>query len=156
MKNKSLLLAACLVSILSLGCKGQKGDPGQAGGGRIVATLNCAGHIHDANGSIPELENLYIEYNAVLTAGGDVYASANISDETNQASATNFYAAGQNGSSTATVEITDDYIRPANGGYWNISLNRTTLITSVVYRDDDLSGPVNMTFTPSACTVGNY
>ncbi len=148
----SLLLAAFVCA--SLGCqqKGEQGPPGKSGGGKIVSTMNCSGVVSGA--SIATLNGLSIDYNAVLTSGGDVYASANIVDNATQVSGTAFYANGEAGASTAEVLITDDYYGSANGGYWSISLNRTTMQTTIIYTDT-VSNPA-MTFSPSACTVTNF
>ena len=156
MKNMKLLGALLVMSSLSVGCQGKKGDRGSDGGGRVIATLNCAGPISGLSGGAAPLNGINIEYNAVLTAGGDVYATANIVDEATQTSGTKFYAAGENGSATAEVDITADYIGPVNGGNWSVSLDRNTLVTSIVYDDVNLSSNVNLTFTPSACTVNNF
>ena len=145
----SVLLGAFVLA--SLGCqKGEQGPAGASGGGRIVSTMNCAGVI--SGSIIAALNGLSIEYNAVLTSGGDVYATANIVDNAIQISGTAFYAAGESGANTASVLITDDYYGSVNGGYWSISLNRSTMQTSIVYNDTVSD---SFTFTSSACTVAN-
>lgn len=152
LKYASVLALVLILS--SVGCaKGPKGDAGISG--RVVATMNCSGVI---GSSAPvALQGLEVEYDAVLTATGDVYATASIIDEVAQISNTAFYASGQAGAQTASVMVVADFAGSANGGWWNVSLNRSTLVTSVVYTDSDLfSSPVNMTFTPSACTVQSW
>jgi hypothetical protein len=153
MKN-TLVLALILSSAITMGCQGKKGDSGAPGASsRITSTMNCAGTISGSNAS---LSGLQIVYNAVLTSNGDVYATAAVVNETTQASGTQFYAAGESGSNTAEVEITDDYVGTPNGAIWDISLNRQTLVTTVQYDDPSLANVIQLTFDPSACTVHNF
>jgi hypothetical protein len=150
MKNTvifGLFVLACMT-----GCKGPKGPAGAPGGGRVVSTIYCNGTVTGAGA----LNGLDIEYNAVLTSSGDVYATASIIDAAAQTSGTSFYAAAEPGSLSAEVEVTADYIGAANGGYWSVGLDRNTLITHITYDDPDLINVVDLTFTPSACTVGNF
>lgn len=168
---RSLKLSLAVAGILAMGTmgcvKGPKGDPGAPGvgiyddnnvGGKIISTINCDGDINAGPGIPFELVGLTVEYNAVLTAGNDVYATANIIDDEFQVSGTAFYASGQSGASKASVLITSDYVGSANGGFWEVSLNRDTLVTSVKYTDSSLGGasPVNMQFNAAACTVQNW
>lgn len=149
-------------TLASLGCSkgeaGPQGAPGASGAGKITSTMNCSGVVTGLSGGAAALNGLTIDYNAVLTSGGDVYATANVVDSSLQVSGTAFYAAGEIGSTTAEVLITNDYYGSLNGGYWSVSLNRSNMVTSIVYTDTSLGGqsPVNMTFTSSACTVANF
>jgi hypothetical protein len=155
--KKTVLTLVLSVLLTSLGCgKGPKGDPGAPGAGKVTATMNCSGVISGLSGASAALNGLTVEYNAVLTSGGDVYATAMVADEWAQVSGTTFYAAGESGSQTAQVLINADFHSTADGAYWNISLNRSTLVTSITYTDPSLGSVVNMHFTSSACTVGNW
>ena len=149
MKKLIALTAGLLVTLATTGCKGDRGDAGPAGGGRVVATIYCNG---DVISSVAALNGLGVEYNAVVTAGGDVYATASIIDDVEQTSGTSFYASAEAGVSGASVNVTADYVGTGNGGLWTITLNRNTLITSVVYDDINLPAPFSMNFTASACT----
>lgn len=154
MKNWMTLIFVLALSS-TLGCqKGPKGDPGLPGGGRIVATHNCSGTISGLSSGAAALNGLDVEYDAVLTAGGDIYATARIIDEFSQVSSTNFYAAGQAGATDAAVIVVGDYHSTANGGWWVVSLNRSTLVTSIEYTDSSLGfqSPVFLTFSSSACS----
>ncbi|MBX3017591.1 MAG: hypothetical protein KF767_06875 [Bdellovibrionaceae bacterium] len=149
------LSALSLISIMALasGCaKGDKGDPGDPGSGRIVSTINCGGNVA---GTSTTLDGIRVEYNAVLTSGGDVYVTGNIIDELSQVSGTEFYAAGQNGAATGKVLVTFDQRSPANGGTWELTLNRVTLETLAVYKDSGYADVV-IPFAASACTVMNW
>jgi hypothetical protein len=161
MKANIRIYILSLVSLVAIsGCvKGPKGDPGAPGGGRIISTINCGGTISGLVGAAgAALNGLEIEYDAVLTAGGDVYSTARVIDDLTQTTSTHFYARGQAGANDASVLIVADYDSPSNGGFWEISLDRNTLITYVDYTDSSLGveSPVNMSFTPSACTVQNW
>lgn len=147
-------LAMGLFALLMVGCmKGPKGEPGMPGAGKIISTLNCGGDITSGGGIPGALHGKRVEYDAVLTSGGDVYATAVIVDDYFQTSGTAFYAADQAGAQNALVLVSADYVSGSHGGLWKISLDRATLVTSIVYDDLDLGAPVKMTFTPSACTV---
>lgn len=150
-----LVFAATLV----FGCGG-KGEQGPAGkdGGRIVSSMYCQGTITGLGGAASALNGLKVEYNAVLTSSSDVYAAAHIIDSFSQVSGTTFYAAGEAGAATGAVVVTNDYHSTGNGGFWRISLNRATMVTSIVYTDSSLGAqsPLNLQFTAAACDVGNW
>ena len=147
-------LAMGLLLVSAIGCvKGPKGEPGVPGAGKIISALNCGGTISGVAGSASVLNGLEIEYDAVLTSGGDVYATAVIVDESYQASGTAFYAADQAGAQNALVLVTADYHNTSDSALWKISLDRATLITRIVYDDSSLGSPVEMTFNSAACTV---
>lgn len=152
MKTQSLkhisVLGLLSLALFATGCgkpeQGEKGERGQDGG-RIVSTINCFGKVSGAG----PLDGLKVEYNAVLTSSGDVYATAAVIDEAQQYSGTSFYSAGQTGSDTAKVVITADYVGAANGGTWDISLDRRTLQPTAQYIDPDFNK--TMVFAASAC-----
>lgn len=156
MKKLSLSGLFLMLALALAGCKGPKGDTGASGGGRVIATIYCAGTVSGMAGGAAPLNGLDVEYNAVLTAGGDVYATANIVDEASQVSGTAFYAAAEPGSATAEVPVTADYVGVYNGGFWRVSLNRNTLVTSVEYDDPSLASVATMAFTASSCTVSHF
>lgn len=148
---KSIITAVAAIALSA--CSGKTGAQGPAGvGSKITATMNCHGVITGLSGASSALNGLEIKYDAVLTNAGDVYASASVNDEIGQQSGTQFYAAGQVGANNAVVEIVADYHSTADAGVWNISLNRSTLITTVTYDDLSLPSPVSLNFTASACT----
>lgn len=144
------------------GAPGQTGAQGPAGSdgtdNRIVATINCDGQISGLAGAAgTALNGLWVEYNAALTASGDVYAAANVSAPSFQVGDSIYYAASQNGSATGSVIFTADFAT-SNYGWWNVSLNRSTLVVTAVYNDTDLGGqsPVTMNFNASACQSASY
>lgn len=157
-----------LMSVLSLvvmaafasGCgKGEPGKDGkdavvgQGSGGGVVSTINCKGVIPNT-ATYFGLRGLKIKYNAVLTENDDVYASASVTDEEFSFSATQFYAAGNAASGSALVQIGADYVGSANGGSWDVELDRSTMKVKVQYFDTD--GNYLTQFNPVACVVENF
>lgn len=164
MKNaviKNLIMASGL--ILLVGCGSGKTGPAGADGddgdsGRIVSSTNCSGTIFGLTGAAAALNDLEVAYTSVLTESGDVYTTAHIADDYAQVSGTAFYAQAQNGAATGKVEIIADRHGVDDQGTWEISLNRSSLITTVSYEDDSLNGgtPVVLNFTASACVQNNF
>jgi hypothetical protein len=142
------------------GCaRGKTGPAGADGAGKIVSTVNCSGTIFGLSGQAgTSLNGLRVEYQSVLTSGGDVYATANIADDFAQVSETAFYANEQTGADEATVELIGDYDQTDDGATWEVSLNRDTLITTVTYTDSSLGfqSPVVLNFTAAACSQHNW
>lgn len=152
----SAVLLLALAAMASGCAKGDKGEQGLPGAGRIVSTINCQGTVSGLGGASSVLNGLEVEYDAVLTSNGDVYATGTIIDDLQQVSGTSFFAAGQNGSQTARVFVTNDQHGTADGGLWQLSLDRVTLQPTVIYDDASLGGPVNLPFTPAACSLLNW
>ncbi|NCN39801.1 hypothetical protein GW916_00995 [bacterium] len=166
-KATSVVTLIASLLFLTAGCVGPKGDQGPPGApgattsditatsGKIVSTINCSGTV-SGTGYL-DLEGLGVEYDAVLTSSGDVYATAVVFDEGYQASGTSFYASKQAGAQTGLVLVNADYVGGQNGGIWKVSLNRDTLVTKAIYQDPSVvGGSVEMTFTPSSCTSQNW
>jgi uncharacterized lipoprotein YehR (DUF1307 family) len=161
-KTKIVFALLCVISLAA--CNSKSGATGPAGpqgpsgdGGKIVATMNCSGYITGLGGAAgTALNGLRVDYDAVLTGSGDVYATASVADDLAQVSGTAFYAAGQAGANSGAVEIIADYHNSLDGATWDISLNRTTLVTTVVYDDDSLAAPVSLNFTSAACSQSYF
>ncbi len=159
MKRQFLMLMTLAFAMTFLGCKGEDGAPGAPGGGRITSSIYCEGTISGLAGAAgTALNGLTVEYNAVLTSSGDVYATSNVIDDYMQVSGTAFYAAAEAGAATGAVLVTNDMHNTGDGGYFRVSLNRNTMVTTIVYTDDSLGGqsPVNLVFTSAACDIGNW
>lgn len=124
---------------------------------RFVAGIQCYGSVSGLTGAAgTALNGSEVYYKAVVTAAGDVMSTATVMPLNGafQVSGTNFYLQSQSGSATAPVVILADFAT-ANYGFWNISVNRSNLVTTAVYTDTTLAGqsPVTMTFLTSACTA---
>lgn len=157
------LIVALVFALGSLGCdqQTQQGPPGAPGvdGGKVKQSIYCEGTISGLAGNAgTALNGLQVEYNAVITTSGDVYVTGNVIDDYVQVSGSQFYAKLEAGSSTGEVLITNDMYGAGNGGFFKISLNRNTMVTSIVYTDSNLGGqsPVNLQFTAAACDIGNW
>lgn len=145
------------------GEKGEKGDQGSAGksgddghdgadgsDNHIVSSIHCGG-------SLQGTTSLSFSYSVALLASGDLFANGSIYDGNFEVSNTAFYAREQNGATTGGVIFNYDMATPSNGGYWKIELNRTTLVTTLTYTDDDVAGGKRFWYmTPDDCIVNKY
>ena len=127
---------------------------------RFVSGIVCLGAVSGVSGAAgTALNGVNVYYKAVLTAAGDVMSTASVTPAIGsfQVSGTDFWASSQSGASTAPVFITADFAT-SNWGWWNISLNRSTLVTTAVYTDSTLGAqsPVTITFLSSACTLLSF
>jgi hypothetical protein len=105
------------------------------------------------------LENtsLYFEYKATVFTDGSVLAHASIYGVAVEVTDSTFYDSSQNGASTGYVNIRYDVSGTDNGGDWKISVNRSTLVTTVLYEDTDLSGgSLTWTLASSNCTTNSF
>ncbi len=137
------------------GEKGDKGDPGTSGAdagdpSKVVRSIFCAGPLSGAP--------LTATYSAVIFANGNVMVVGAIRDDFREASYTSFYGPSQNGAANASVVVSWDVQGIANGAYFTLSLNRTTLVTSVVYYDVDLDagGVRSWSMTADKCVSNTY
>lgn len=126
------------------------GGNGINGGNKIVKSIYCSG---DLLGTV----NLSVTYQVDIFESGDLFAAASVYGPTVEISASIMYAKMQNGSDTAPVIFTYDCSGTSNGGWWEMWLNRTTLVSYVVYTDNDVTGGQSSWTMPSSeCTVNNY
>ena len=108
------------------------------------------------------LENtaLYFTYTAMVFSDSSVYAHASIYGVAYEIGASKFYDSSQNGASTAAVIFTYDVDGTNNGGWWQISVNRSTSAATIVYKESGLSGANATTWTlPSSssnCVLNSY
>jgi len=98
--------------------------------------------------------SLRFTYDAMLFSDGSVFVYGNIYASDQQIGGSTFYDSSQNGSSTAAINITADLLGTDNWGYWRISLNRSTLVVSIVNTDSDATGGSN-TWTLSSYSSNN-
>jgi hypothetical protein len=132
---------------------GEKGEAGEAGAdgtdNRIVSSIFCGGTLSGTS--------ISLKYAASLMASGDVFATASVSGGLNDISASAFYSAQQNGALDASVIVVSDYSGTANFGYWDIGLNRQTLVVTVTYNDVEVAGgQQSWQMTPDKCTVNDF
>jgi hypothetical protein len=95
----------------------------------------------------------------VQFSGGAVFASADVRDVALQSSNARIFAPAQVGWATAPVIVTFDVQSPANGGWWQLSLNRMTLVVTIEYNDVDLpdvGDKRSWIMTPDKCVSNTY
>jgi hypothetical protein len=115
---------------------------------KIVKSIFCTGDLSSSLTAMYEVE---------IFASGDLFATAGVYGVAFQIGASTMYSAGQVGAGTAAVLFTYDYAGTLNGGYWKMSLDRTTLVSTVEYNDVDVtSGKLIWTKPASECVVNNY
>ena len=96
-------------------------------------------------------------YRADQFISGNVFASGYIASLSSSASNAVFYAPAQNGFVTAPVIVVFDVQGAANTGFWQIQLNRSTLVVTITYNDVDVvGGTLSWVMTPDKCVVNNY
>lgn len=133
---------------------------------KIVKNIFCTGDITGilATNSTNPLQTFTVPalpltavYTADVFASGDIFAYASVYDTAKETGASVMYSASQTGAATASVVFTYDCIGPANGGYWEMYLNRVSLVSTLVYHDTDIQGG-SLTWTKSAsdCIINNY
>jgi hypothetical protein len=168
-KIKSIV--TIIVSILLLGCStGKEGSEGKAGkdgatgkdgsngkdgkngsngkdgtDNRIIASIHCSGKLQGWQ--------VNVMYDVSVLASGDVYAYAATSNSLQQIGASVFYSVKQVGANSAAVIFTDDYEKPSVASWWEVSLNRDTLITTVKYHS---STTTTWTMTSDKCIKNSY
>jgi hypothetical protein len=74
-----------------------------------------------------------------------VFASGSISASDIQASGAVLFSPQQRGYASAPVIVTFDVYMGANGGWWELALDRTTLVTTITYNDSEQPGASLMT-----------
>ena len=111
-------------------------------------------------GALLENTSLYFTYTAMVFSDSSVYAHASIYGVAYEIGASKFYDSSQNGASTASVIFTYDVDGTNNGGWWQISVNRSTSAATIVYKETGLSGANSTTWTlPSSssnCVLNSY
>jgi hypothetical protein len=151
MKIAALVAALVLaVGCGGVGATGPKGDPGTPGpANQITATLLCTGGLENTS--------LSFQYAVIPFSDGFVFASAIIRNGSTQASSSSFYSPQQNGWGTAPVTLTFDVIEPADGGWWELSTDRNTLVVTITLHDGPNKDSWRIwTIPPDKCTVNHY
>lgn len=123
-------------------CNGKDGTDN-----RIIGNIICTGQL----GTDP----FVFVYTFSVMASGDVFATANIAGSAYQIGSTAFYSSQQNGAATAAVGFLYDALGSANGGWWSVSINTSTLVVTVVYHDTDAIGGT-MTWTQPAANCQKF
>lgn len=137
------------------GAKGDKGDPGKDGlsvdGSKITGSIFCGGGFQGLQSS------LQFTYSAVQFANGNMFVSGSVSDGYVQTGNAAMFTSIQNGWVNGALTIQHDMLGPNVGGFWSLSLNRSSLVVSIQYFDSDLvGGSQAWEMLPSQCVVNTY
>lgn len=128
----------------------------------ISSSINCGVTISQAAATAKDLTipatGIALSYKASLTNYGDIFVTGAIANGSNQIGRDAVYANGQAGSDTGWVRVADDRYNTSSFGYWQIELNRDTLILTATYTDSELptTGTRVFTFVASSCTKESY
>jgi hypothetical protein len=132
------------------GTNGKDGAAGKDGvDNKMSASIHCSGEL-DTSG-------VWFDYSGAEMASGDVFVTASIRADAFQVAGTAFYSAQQVGAETAQVSLENDLAGAANAGYWTLSLDRKTLVTTIDYKDADVTNQEQVfVMTPDKCQVAKY
>ena len=129
------------------GTSGGKGDTGTAG------TDNRIKYTHLCN-ALLENTSYYYRYRVRQFVNEDIFIQGEIYGVSYEVADSIMYSKLQNGWTTAPIYINYDVSGSANYGYFVISLNRSTMVTTIVYTDSDVSGGSTTWSQPSSdCTT---
>ena len=101
---------------------------------RITSTLYCSGTLEGVTG-------INWIYRVRQFSSGDIFVSGEVRDGEIAVSSATMFSSLQVGYSEAPIFISFDLSANgvSNGGYWKITLDRSTLITSIEYNDVDVA-----------------
>ena len=98
--------------------------------------------------------SLYYRYRVAQFVNEDIFIQGEIYGSAYEVADSIMYSKLQNGWTTAPIFINYDVSGTANFGYFVISLNRSTMVTTIVYTDSDVSGGSTSWSQPSSdCTT---
>lgn len=129
---------------------GADGAPGSdAEATTIVGSIFCTAPLEDTT--------LEFAYYAIIFTSGDLFVEGQIWSDYGSASSTLLFAPSQAGYETAIVGVRYDQDGVADGGYWWLSLDRSSLVVTIEYVPSD-PGTVSNTWTldPDACVINTY
>ena len=125
-------------------CNGTDGTAG---------TDNKIKYTHYCN-ALLENTTLYYRYRVSQFVNEDIFIQGEIYGAAYEVADAIMYSKLQNGWDTAPIFINYDVSGSANYGYFVISLNRSTMVTTIVYTDSDVSGGSDTWSQPSSdCTT---
>ena len=128
-------------------CNGTAGSDGI----KPSASLYCGAQL--------EGTTYYFTYNAMVFSDSSVYAYGGIYGGSYQIGASTFYDSSQTGALTGTVIFQYDVSGSANGGYWSIYINRSTLAATIDYNDSDVTGGKltwSLNSSSNNCVLNSY
>ena len=132
-------------------CNGATGATGATGASGITpsAQISCEAALSSTV--------LGFQYKVTLFTDGSMLVHGSIYGTLVEVTDSTFYDSSQNGATNGFINIRYDVSGSANGGDWQISLNRSTLVSTVTYEDTDLSGgSLSWTLASSSCTLNSF
>ena len=137
----------------SSGSKGDTGSTGSKGDTGSAGTDNKIKYTHYCN-ALLQNTSLYYRYRVRQFVNEDIFIQGEIYGSAYEVADSIMYSKLQNGWTTAPIYINYDVSGSANSGYFVISLNRSTMVTTIVYTDSDVSGGSTTWSQPSSdCTT---
>ncbi len=136
-------------------CNWATGSTGATGATGATGDNGTSSRIRYSHYCNALLENTayYFRYRVYQFKNNDVYIQGEIYGTSFEVADSVMYGSTQNGWLTAPIYINYDVSGTANYGYWVISMDRTTLITTIVYYDTDISvGSLTWVEPSSDCT----
>lgn len=131
----------------AVGPSGAIGPAGKDGvGNKIGSSISCTGALQGTA--------LAFIYNADQLDSGDVFINGSIYGNSYSINNSILYSSSQKGYLIAPVLIGYDADATPNGGFFQLSLDRSTLIVSINYKDPD--GDQAWTMTPDKCVLNKY
>ena len=112
----------------------------------IVASIYCTGLLENTD--------LSFHYTVAQFALGDLFVSGGIWGDFTEVTNATMYSGQQAGYASAPIHFTHDVHGTDNQGFWQLSLDRNTLITIINYWDDD--GDFLWAMDPQDCVVNSY
>ena len=133
----------------SSGSMGDKGSTGSKGDTGSAGTDNKIKYTHYCNALLQNTA-LYYRYRVYQFVNEDIFIQGEIYGVSYEVADSIMYSKLQNGWTTAPIYINYDVSGSANSGYFVISLNRSTMVTTIVYTDSDVSGGSTTWVEPSS------
>ena len=133
----------------STGSKGDTGSTGSKGDTGSAGTDNKIKYTHYCNALLQNTA-LYYRYRVYQFVNEDIFIQGEIYGVSYEVADSIMYSKLQNGWTTAPIYINYDVSGSANSGYFVISLNRSTMVTTIVYTDSAVSGGSTTWVEPSS------
>lgn len=132
------------------GAVGATGATGAAGSSAaataMTGKISCYGTLSNTTPAVS------VKYEVAQFSSNFILATASVQNQSIQSTGSEFYATTETGYSYALVQLIFDLTGSANSGYWNIWLNRSTLVATVEYHDADLpNGTLTWSISADKC-----
>jgi hypothetical protein len=134
-------------------CNGAPGATGATGATGAAGTDNKIKYTHYCNALLQNTA-FYYRYRVYQFVNEDIFIQGEIYGTSYEVADSIMYSKLQTGWDTAPIYINYDVQSTANFGFFVISLNRSTMVTTIVYTDSDVTGGALTWSQPSSdCTT---